>query len=325
MTPDEIETFTMAKPKRTLFYKWIVKQVDKSWVKWFFIPICYGLPVFFINSSFSNDKLAKWLQDNLGVLGGFLGEYQAWVIILAFVIYGLISVFYSYIKSIAEYTPPPPPDLSKQHAISIIQTLEIVVQAKYKRFIDTLKTNISSQDIFKTITQPNLQKDVIIQALKSHLELQFQNSLIKVGLMRVENKSCVNWENYLPATIGPKTEIHILNSKTSCIKRCIESKTLIIVEDTFRETKKPSATKNYIKGKTPDNESGSQICYPILHPLTNEVIYVIAVSCNKSQSFKQIDLEFYKWLLGVFAQRLLVEISLDILKQKFHEENSHAA
>lgn len=235
MTPDEIKTFTMTKPTKTRFYKWIVRQVNKAWVKWFFIPIFYGLPIFFINSSFSNEKLAKWLQDNLGTFGGFLGEYQAWVIILAFVIYGLISVFYSYIRGIAEYVPPPPPDLSKQHAISIIQTLEIVVQAKYKRFIDTLRTNISSRDIFNTITQPNLQKDIIIQALKSHLELQFQNSLIKVGLMKVTNKLCVNWENYLPAAIGPKTEISILNSKTSCIKRSIESKTLIIVEDTFSE------------------------------------------------------------------------------------------
>lgn len=215
--------------------------------------------------------------------------------------------------------------MSKQHAISIIQTLEIVVQAKYKRFIDTLRARTSYRDIFNTITQPNLQKDIIIQALKSHLELQFQNSLIKVGLMKVQGKACIAWENYLPATIGPKTEINILNAKTSCIKRSIESKTVIIVEDTFIEVTKSSPSRNYIKGKTPENESGSQICYPILDPLTNEVIYVITVSCNKVQSFKMDDLEFYKWLLGVYAQRLLVEISLDILKQKFLEETNNAA
>lgn len=325
MAPEEIEKFTIEKPKRTSFYKLIVKQVNKAWVKWFVIPIFYGLPVFFINSSFSNDNLAKWLKNNLGNFGGFLGEYQAWIIILSFVIYGMTAVLYSHIKDIAEYSPPPPPDLSKQHAISIIQTLEIVVQAKYKRFIDTLRTTTSYHDIFNIITQPNLQKDIIIQALKSHIELQFQNSLIKVGLMKVKDKSCVDWENYLPATIGPKTEINILNAKTSCIKRSIESKTVIIVEDTFAEVAKPSTSRNYVKGKTPENESGSQICYPILDPLTKEVIYVITVSCNKAQSFKIEDLEFYKWLLGIYAQRLLVEISLDILKQKFLVETNNAA
>lgn len=325
MTPVEIEQHIESHPKLTQLYKKIIHNVNKSWVRLLIIPICYSLPIFFINSSFSNDKLAAWLQDNLGNFGTLLSKYQAWIIILAFIFYGLISIIYTYIKNIAEYTPPPPPDLSKQHAISIIQTLEIIVNTKYKRFIDTLKNDISANDIFYTITQPNLQKDIIIQAIKSHLEIQLPNTLIKVGLMKVQNKTCISWENYLPTHIGPKTPIHVLNSKTSCIKRSIESKTLIIVDDTSAETQKNSSTRSYINGMTPDNERGSQLCFPILHPITNDVIYILAVSCNKSNSFKNNDFEFYQWLFGVFTQRLLLEISLDILKTKFEEEAEHAA
>lgn len=106
MTPEEIEKFTIDKPNKTRLYKWVVKQVNKAWVKWFAIPIFYGLPIFFINSSFSNEKLANWLKNNLGNFGGFLGEFQAWIIILSFVIYGLTAVLYSHVKHIAEYSPP---------------------------------------------------------------------------------------------------------------------------------------------------------------------------------------------------------------------------
>src|SRR5690606_4158520 len=144
--------------------------------------------------------------------------------------------------------------------------LEIIVQTKYKRFIDTLKTNISAHEIFNTITQQNLQKDIIIQAIKSHLEIQFPNTLIKVGLMKIENKLCVQWENYLPTHIGPKTPINILNSKTSCIKRSIESKTLIIVQNATAELNKNSSSRCYINGMTPLNESGSQNMLPYFTP-----------------------------------------------------------
>src|SRR5690606_11893746 len=108
-----------------------------------------------------------------------------------------------------------------------------------------------------------------------------------------------------------------------CIKRSIESKTLIIVQNTLDEVNKSSGSRSYINGMTPQTESGSQICFPILHPTSNEVIYILTVSCNKPNSFRTEDLEFYQWLLGVFTQRLLLEIPLDILKQNFQRENSH--
>jgi len=325
MQPEDISKFRIKYPKITKLFEIINNLVSKNLVRFLLLPIIYALPVFFINSSFSNSSLAHFITENLGTFGVLFVEKQAWIIISAFLIYALITYGYSYIKLIAEYTEPPPPDLSKQHAISIIQTLEIIVQTKYKRFIDTLKMNTSAKDIFNTITQPNLQKDIIIQAIKSHLEIQFPNTLIKVGLMRVSNKLCTEWENYLPTHIGPKTPINVLNSKTSCIKRSIESRTLIIVENATAELNKNSSSRCYINGMTPLNESGSQICFPILHPITNEVIYVLTVSCNKQNSFKNEDFEFYQWLLGVFTQRLLLEISLEILKNNFQRENSHAA
>lgn len=325
MQQEEIAKFRIKNPKLTIIFEGINNVVSKNLVRFLLLPIIYALPVFFINSSFSNSSLAQFITKSFGPFGTLIVEKQAWIIIFSFILYALINYAYSYIKIIAEYIQPPPPDLSKQHAISILQTLEIIVQTKYKRFIDTLKMNISAHEIFNTITQPNLQKDVIIQAIKSHLEIQLPNTLIKVGLMRVSNKMCVEWENYLPSHIGPKTPINVLNSKTSCIKRTIETKTLIIVENTSEELNKNSNSRCYINGMTPSNESGSQICFPILHPLTNEVIYVLAVSCNKPNSFKKTDLEFYQWLLGVFTQRLLLEISLEILKNNFQRENSHAA
>ena len=325
MKKETISTFRIKYPKITIFFEWLNNLISKNLIRLLLLPILYALPVFIVNSSFSNSELAKTLTANLGIFGKLIVEQQIWIIIASFVLYALITYFYSFIREIADYQEDPPPDLSKQHAISIIQTLEIIVQTKYKRFIDTLKTNISAHEIFNTITQPNLQKDIIIQAIKSHLEIQFPNTLIKVGLMKIENKLCVQWENYLPTHIGPKTPINILNSKTSCIKRSIESKTLIIVQNTLDEVNKSSGSRSYINGMTPQTESGSQICFPILHPTSNEVIYILTVSCNKPNSFRTEDLEFYQWLLGVFTQRLLLEISLDILKQNFQRENSHAA
>lgn len=325
MQHETIAKFRIEHPRITKFFEIINNLASQNLVRFLFIPIVYALPVFLINSSFSNSSLAKFIIENFGAFGSFIVAQQAWIIIIAFIIYAIFSYLFSYVKIISEYIAPQPPDLSKQHAISIIQTLEIIVQTKYKRFINTLKMDISADEIFNTITQPNLQKEIIIQAIKSHLEIQFPNTLIKVGLMRISNKMCTEWENYLPSHIGPKTPISVLNSKTSCIKRSIENKTLIIVENTSEEVNKSSNSRCYINGMTPEIESGSQICFPILHPLTNEVIYVLAVSCNRVNSFKNEDFEFYQWLLGVFTQRILLEISLEILKNSFQRDNNHAA
>lgn len=98
MQPEDIAKFRIKYPKITKLFEIINNLVSKNLVRFLLLPIIYALPVFFINSSFSNSSLAHFITENLGTFGVLIVEKQAWIIISAFLIYALITYGYLYIS-----------------------------------------------------------------------------------------------------------------------------------------------------------------------------------------------------------------------------------
>jgi hypothetical protein len=70
---------------------------------------------------------------------------------------------------------------------------------------------------------------------------------------------------------------------------------------------------------TDATRQGSLICYPITCKITNTVEYVITISCNKKDCFKDTHKPLYEWLFPMFCHRILVEHALLKLKEKADE------
>ena len=85
----------------------------------------------------------------------------------------------------------------------------------------------------------------------------------------------------------------------------------------FRAAKiKNKENRRFLKFNTVDGEDGSQLCYPIIHPATGKVVYVITVAGDKKLCLAEKYLPLYTWLIDHFAMRISLEHSLLLIKEK---------
>jgi hypothetical protein len=244
----------------------------------------------------------------------FLSQSSLAVLIGAYLYLVVLKSIYSLIKHYSK----PEREINRDDILVILNTIGVVVGDKMKRFSDLAKSEVDPNQIFFELTKPEQQINLLIAALKSTIEnIDQTNSFIRVGLLLVKNDKPYEWACFFPAERPPRTSPDELSKPTSTVMRSIKAKAPVLVEDIAKELKiKTKDKRRYIKFNTQDGEDGSQLCYPIIHPATKNIEYVITITGNTKLFLEEKHLPLYTWLIDHFAMRVSLEHSLLIIKEK---------
>jgi len=122
----------------------------------------------------------------------------------------------------------------------------------------------------------------------------------------------VEWLTYEPREAHPRTAVTLLQDRNSTISRCADKRCIQVVED----IKKSEA---FLRTRSDDIEDiGSVLCYPVI--IDNDVCYVISISASKPEFFILRQIKYYKWLMGQYSLRLMLEHTLASIQEKVNGE-----
>lgn len=173
------------------------------------------------------------------------------------------------------------------------------------------------------ITKPDQQLSLLVIAIKGIFEaLDSSNASYRVGLLSVDrqSKKPQKWLYFEPTEKPPRTSPKDLSAPSSTVSHAIQNKSIVVVEDIRKELQKKSKEeRRYVQGSSRPGDQGSQLCYPITHPATGEVEYVITIAGDKRKCLEEKYSDLYVWILEHFSLRIGLEHSLLILKERADE------
>ena len=309
------------------FFRKSCRKITESCNHWFvrnFLrPVFFILPPSLITHAATKNNLTPQLEKLLTPeISQFLSQSSLFVLIGAFLYVAILRSIYSAI----EHYSKPEREINRDDILVILTSIGLVVGDKMKRFSDQAKAAISKtilnpDQIFFELTHPEQQINLLIAALKTSIErIDQTDSFFRVGLILIKNDMPYEWACFVPAERPPRTTAVELSPPGSTVMRSIKAKSPILVEDIAKELKlKNKDKRRFLKCNTVEGEEGSQLCYPIIHPATNKVEYVITIAGNKKLCLEEKHLPLYTWLIDHFAMRVSLEHSLLLIKEKANE------
>lgn len=303
-----------------------ISDLCNHWfAKNFLRPVFFVLPPTFVTSAATKNNLKQELEVVLNPeISQYLSQSSLLVIAGAFIYVAILKSIYSAI----EHYSKPEREINRDDILFLLNAIGIVVGDKMIRFSDQAKasisrTTINPQQIFFEITKPEQQINLLITALRTCFEhIDQTDSYFRVGLLLIKDDKPHDWACFAPAERPPRTTATELSHPGSTVMRSIQAKTPILVEDIAKELKiKNKDNRRFLKCNTREGEDGSQLCYPIIHPATNKIEYVITIAGDKKLCLEEKHLPLYKWLIDHFAMRVSLEHSLLLIKGKANENS----
>ncbi|MGE6474897.1 hypothetical protein [Psychrobacter sp. NPDC078631] len=300
------------------FFKMLILILD-DWrftiVKIILISL-YGLILIGYSTSRIADEISKLF------FGSFLMNHPIPIILTATIVAILYQALYKFLEAKTK---------SKNDkgmvSAGLLAALERPVNKKRERFakevdnfVRSKTTKYTTNNVFKAITKPENQSELILEALELFFKHTYEDIEFKIGLMNIKNNSVDTWKYFLPLNRPPRTSLDQLRLPESTISRCIKSMQIEIVQDVRKEISRQKQGVNeatcYVKGATSETEDWSQLCYPLISVTTKEVIYVITIAASQKNFFKNNEKKHFEWVLERFAIRLALEHSLECLLEK---------
>lgn len=293
---------------------WLVKSILR--------PFFFIMPPSLLTFLATRSGMQEEVQQLFGTeIAAYLNESAILILFFAFLYVTIVKAIYSGILLYSK----PEREIGRDDLHVILKTLNIVVGDKMKRFAKRVKLvvdqrNLNGGNIFQEITQPTQQIGLLVSALRGAFEsIDQTNALFRVGLLTVKNGKPEEWAHFDPAERPPRTTPEQLSCVGSTVMRCIKAKSSVLVEDIAKEiTVKSKKNRRYLKCNTKDGENGSQLCYPIIHPTTGKIVYVITIAGNKKCCLPEKHLPLFEWIIEHYALRINLEHSLFILKENIN-------
>lgn len=134
-------------------------------------------------------------------------------------------------------------------------------------------------------------------------------------LIRITNDEPEDkWLYFAPQSLPPRTPLSALKHPDSTICACIKRRDIVIIEDTLKESKKQKGRAFLSTNPEDSDDEGSIICYPVIQPVSDNIVYVLSVYVNKKGYFTTKKKALYKKVFEHFALRMRLENSLTQLK-----------
>ena len=203
---------------------------------------------------------------------------------------------------------------------SLIKDIVLFKSARFGQFVrnnavQILQRQQAAQNHLRQITRPEDQ----IFFIGDKIRLAFQLGLKRRGGPEVQPrvrifemddsgrpKRCVAWAPDAPGTNIEELQEH------SLINYCHARRGVVVIEDI--EAELASATPRFARTNSgPD--VGSILAYPVRYGYTNTVPFVITVAADEPDSLLEEDTPLYKWIVDEFAERIVLEHSLYLIRE----------
>lgn len=301
---------------------WFIKNVIR--------PIFFLMPPMLITNIVMKQELKNKISTILGhPVGDFINDSAFLILVGAYLYVIAIKAIYAWIS----HSSKPEKELSRDDILAILKAINTVVSDKAKRMTAYARMHINSKDIspeevFMTITKPDQQLSLLVVAIKGVFEfLDSSNASYRIGLLSVNRQTNKpqSWLYFEPTEVPPRTSPKTLSAPSSTVSHAIKNKSIVVVEDIAKELQKKSKDeRRYVQGSSKPSDQGSQLCYPIIHPATGEIEYIITIAGDKTKCLEEKHAALYGWILEHFSLRIDLEHSLLLLKERADEHKRAA-
>ena len=212
--------------------------------------------------------------------------------------------------------------------IASLEALDLPVKSKKSRFgeytITFLKNYSTSSncDIFQEITKPKKQFERLIVGLYQIFK-SICNSDVKIVIFeykKVSRRTLLFYFIRWPED-HPLSKPEELLQENSCVISSIKRGDLIVIEDIEKELRKPKNRRNFVLTSSGRNQ-GSILCFPIKDTYLRQIntVLVISIYSENPYSFQNSKKEGYKEILQRFADRILIEYYLYLIRKHKYGE-----
>lgn len=245
-------------------------------------------------------------------------------ILLVVAIAYFYRLFTQYMGAVIKHFAKAKYSLDTKDFVIIDTTLCTVVESKQRRFMDYVKENgrlekIDASETFLAITKPLDQVrllTVAIHIVLSHLDEKYKQGHgdYRIGLMQIKDGKPYEWLEYKGGSGSPSLSPEELGAEGSTMMECIKRRQPVFIHDIAKEFRKSHNRRRYTELTDEAAAKGSLICYPVKYSYNNDIPYVITVKTDIKNNFAPEDL--YKWAIERFVNRMILEHSLVILREK---------
>lgn len=304
------------------FCRWLFERYKGPWTQYFFAPVTLGLPPTFITTFYGNQAFKAVVAGFAPTVETALSTHVLPAIVFAFL---YPAILLGFAKSVVKQVDSR--GLNVDGLLALVQSIDEVVGCKGTRFAEYAKNpgKLTRETAFCTITQPLTQMAELARAICSLFNAtrtSKNRNLIKVTMAVIENGQVTRIPIHYPQDEPVLASIEVLNGRNSSILTAYRNKKIVVIESIKNELQKPVSKRRFVDAGNDGDNTGSLICYPVLHSETDTIPYVISIHCDEDKYFKNQFSELYQHSLQRFALRLSLEHSLYLLKEKLCESAS---
>jgi hypothetical protein len=293
------------------------------------IPAAAAIPPLFVACSDEKHQVApaefwKWVREIFDWQPWIRTAAMFWPIVIVVAAY-LLALFRRRYLDLDELT-------AKQYGF-MLQSLDDTVGKKMKRFAEAAERIRQSPpalhpyDIFDTITQPQKQREALINGIYLVFRLEAESidpgsgDSITVKLAKMDEGSLfTEFEFWLPADQAPYSTAAELRRSECALSIAASTGKPLVIEDINKELSKKRESK-FVRGAKGSSEDGSLLVYPVVYRPTITVPYVICLRSERKGHFRVAMLPRYGILLQSFLKRISMEHSLSLLKEYHARRN----
>ncbi len=215
-----------------------------------------------------------------------------------------------------------PNELRREEWIAVFTAIQDIVGRKTNRF-GTFVTRmqhheVSSEEVFREITQPEEQMKSMLSSLHSLFRLLLGGKNLKIVLAEMADGQPKKWFWFMPNDDPPSDSVLAAPGGNTAYAHAAELKRHYIIPDIEKHIRrKGSRKRHYCATGDPERDCGSLICYPVFHRETKRTVYVLSIKAQQPNLINADFYERYRFIFRAYVNRILLEYNLKLIKDTF--------
>ncbi len=251
------------------------------------------------------DDLRGWLTDRPLVVVLML----VWPIGISFLMSWISDLFDAYRK----YNT-----LTAESWHTFVKLLNDVVGEKTKRFGEfarRMAAGTKRSDAFVAITQPDSQIEHLVRNLRQLLVHLTGDHTVRVVLAPIENDVPQPDPIFEPKNVVPPADLFGRDAKRTLFCKCAAARRAMVIPDIAKELARKGKHRRYVASTIPEDNYGSIMCQPLVHPYCNRVLFCLSVKSDRKGCINDDFRSKHLFMIDSFAERILLEASLDMIRK----------
>lgn len=207
-------------------------------------------------------------------------------------------------------------DLSLRQQIRIFSYIKHIVRKKSARFVEhcaSLGDATTAEEVFLAITQPEEQIHYILEQIARFFEHGQEGHNVVVVLFEPDQRAGhFRYAFYYPKDSRPSVPEEEFFINGGCPGHARSKNDVIVITSIAEDLR--SRNPIYLAPDNRANKTGSLVCFPLNDTERNCTPYILSVFINREGVFQEAD--YLREILEPFAQRILLEDRLRVLKQR---------